>query len=92
MATAEQWRMFVQLLEKEGQPCVSLCMSDPPVMFIFLRREGGGWRVGGREGVQQVCFYSTGIDLSLRQGELSAIWRRSRSAPRDIGAPLPRLR
>lgn len=47
VATAEQWRMFVQLLEKEGQPCVCLCMSDPPVMFIFLRREGGEWRVGG---------------------------------------------
>lgn len=97
VATAEQCRTFAQPLEKRGSALcvrVRLCVSDPPVMFIFLRREGDGARVGAGEGsrAHQVCFYSAGIDLSPRQGELSAIWRRSRLAPRDIGAPLPRLR
>lgn len=47
VATANKWRTFAQVLEKEGQPGVCLCVSDPPVMFIFLRREGGVRSVGG---------------------------------------------
>lgn len=57
VATAEQWRTFAQPLEKRGSALcvrVRLCVSDPPVMFIFLRREGGGVgvEVGCRGGEQ----------------------------------------
>lgn len=59
VATAEQCRTFAQPLEKRGSALcvrVRLCVSDPPVMFIFLRREGDGARVGRGRGAGPIRF------------------------------------
>lgn len=94
-AAAEQWRAFAQALEKKGVSPVRVRapVRVRPTCHVYIFKARRRWGGGGRgAGPIRFVFLSAGIDLSLRQGELSAIWRRSRSAPRDIGAPLPRLR